>query len=221
MCAILIAFGAAAARADQFSEILSNPFHPANPMYQQNVQNVQEAGEAWAKMGPSKPTFATRVGSGIALTALTQAGFAFLNGDLSFQYLSSQEFWRPVIGSGVGGALGALVPGGIALKAFTSMAGAALGGSALSAEKQDWTMNIATALGGAGLAALMSPLPGGAFIGAAMGQVLAALVVFMARELMNSRPTKSEPLLGERLSLLGVAHDGDRARLRGKDASDE
>lgn len=70
-------------------------------------------------------------------------------------------------------------------------------------------MNIATTLGAAGLGALMSPLPGGAFVGALVGHFLASVAVDLYRGW--SRPALSPPLLGRDLSLLRVRSDNGGA----------
>lgn len=204
--AFLLAALPARANNDLFTQVYSNPLHPLNPMYRQNLKNIEEGTRAWASMGPAKPTFATRVGTGIATTALVHAAVATVNGDMSWDHLTSGRFWRPVIGSAMGATLGALLPGGNMLKAFASLTGAGLGAGVLSPDKQDWTMNVAGTVGAAGLGALMSPLPGGAFVGALAGQILGWTAVGMYRTITRQHSvTKSEPVFGKDLSLLGIS----------------
>lgn len=144
----------------------------------------------------SNPTFATRVGTGVATAAVAQIFHASYTGELTWDYLSSGRFWRPVAGSVLGASVGALIPGGNMIKAFGALAGAALGANALSPDSQDWAENVATAIGSAALGALLSPVPGGTFLGAMLGHYLALVAVTAYRDIFLAGSRMSPPLFG-------------------------
>jgi hypothetical protein len=144
----------------------------------------------------SNPTFGTRVGTGVATAAVAQIFRAGYTGELTWDYISSGRFWRPVAGSVLGASVGALVPGGNLIKAFGAIAGAALGANVLSPDRQDWTENIVTTIASAALGAVMSPVPGGAFVGAMLGHYLGLVAVTAYRDIFLASPRMTPPLFG-------------------------